>query len=273
MKYKISELAKVLGVTTNTLRRYEKNGYLVPERDGSDYRRYKADDISRVAQIRLLRKCGFSHQNIEELVGNTGENICELSRRKLSEIDAEINRLKHLRHWLKDNIELMDKLNEIGDGITVRNCPPSRYVVYSDGYRLLTESDRLRTINDFMYAVDEVQHVECYRLKELVNATFIPHKCWVIKEMDIERLGIYRMVKEDKYIEIFPERKCMYGVISYPADSSDEERTEHIKNFFKRMQGFMEENRFALDDDVMFYNVNMIGQTLDSLVCMPVRDI
>lgn len=59
MKYKINKLAKILGVTTNTIRRYEKMGYIVPERDESDYRWYNGNDVPRIANIRLLRKTGL----------------------------------------------------------------------------------------------------------------------------------------------------------------------------------------------------------------------
>lgn len=273
MKYKISDLAKVLGVTTNTLRRYEKNGYIVPERDESDYRWYRAEDISKLAYIRLLRKCGFSHQYIEEIVDNTGDNARSIAAKKLDEIDVEINRLKHLRHWLKDNIQLMDTLKDVGEGIKVRDCPPSRYVMYTDGSRLLTDSERLKTINDFMYAVDEVQHVERCRFEDIKKGIYAPSKCWVIKESDIERLNLYDMIENDKYIEIFPKRKCMYGVLAYPAKaaSDNEEMSKYIEEFTVRMKKHMDENGFELAGDVMLYNVNMVGTVLDSLVCMPVN--
>lgn len=46
MKYKISELAKLLGVSTNTVRRYEDMGYISAVRDEkSGYRYYNDDDI------------------------------------------------------------------------------------------------------------------------------------------------------------------------------------------------------------------------------------
>ena len=49
MKYKIGELAKLLGVSTNTVRRYEDMGYISAVRDeNSGYRYYNDDDIFSV---------------------------------------------------------------------------------------------------------------------------------------------------------------------------------------------------------------------------------
>ena len=54
MKYKISELAKLLGVSTNTVRRYEDMGYISAVRDEkSGYRYYNDDDIFSVMNAKL----------------------------------------------------------------------------------------------------------------------------------------------------------------------------------------------------------------------------
>lgn len=65
MKYKISELAKLLGVSTNTVRRYEDMGYISAVRDeNSGYRYYNDDDIFSVMNAKMHVKYGFSHEQI-----------------------------------------------------------------------------------------------------------------------------------------------------------------------------------------------------------------
>ena len=54
MRYKISELAKLLGVSTNTVRRYEDMGYISAVRDEkSGYRYNNDDDIITVKNAKM----------------------------------------------------------------------------------------------------------------------------------------------------------------------------------------------------------------------------
>ncbi|MBR1737871.1 MAG: MerR family transcriptional regulator [Firmicutes bacterium] len=119
MKYKINELSKILGVTSTTLRRYENNKYIVPERGDSDYRWYTNNDISRVAQIRLFRKCGFSHQDIMSMLDN---------EEKYKDYVAEFRERKNL--YLKENhyIQCGDVMtfivNTLGEKVSLLVCMP-----------------------------------------------------------------------------------------------------------------------------------------------------
>ena len=55
MRYKISDLAKLLDVSTNTVRRYEDMGYISAVRDeNSGYRYYDDDGIFGVLNACLL---------------------------------------------------------------------------------------------------------------------------------------------------------------------------------------------------------------------------
>ena len=56
MKYKIGELAKLLNISTNTVRRYENQGYIHAVRNAdSGYRYYDADGVFAIPII-LYRK-------------------------------------------------------------------------------------------------------------------------------------------------------------------------------------------------------------------------
>ena len=60
MKYKIGELAKLLNISTNTVRRYENQGYIHAVRnEDSGYRYYDEDGVFDITNIRLLRKYGY----------------------------------------------------------------------------------------------------------------------------------------------------------------------------------------------------------------------
>ena len=68
MKYKIGELAKLLNISTNTVRRYENQGYINAVRnEDSGYRYYDEDGVFDITNIRLLRKYGFPHEKLLEM--------------------------------------------------------------------------------------------------------------------------------------------------------------------------------------------------------------
>jgi len=57
----ISQAAKLLGVTSDVLRNWERNGLIQVPRDlGSGYRRYGAAEIGRLRVIRMLLRAGYS---------------------------------------------------------------------------------------------------------------------------------------------------------------------------------------------------------------------
>lgn len=52
MKYSVTVAARILGVSPDTLKRWEKEGKIPrPERTFGDHRRYSADDIERIRQM------------------------------------------------------------------------------------------------------------------------------------------------------------------------------------------------------------------------------
>ena len=72
-RLRIGEVAGLVGVTTKTVRHYEKIGLLQrPERSESGYRLYTADDLLEVHRIKRLGSLGLSLQRIKEVLGGSG---------------------------------------------------------------------------------------------------------------------------------------------------------------------------------------------------------
>ena len=270
MKYRTNDLAKILGVTTNTIRRYEKNGYITPEKStDSGYRSYTQGDILKIGLIRLLRKCGFTHYEIEECEGRAKEDIRDIAKNKLNELDEQIQRLKFLRHWLKDNIAMIDTCKILDTDFTIMDCPPVYYVLYSNEDKLLTEKERLKTITDFMYAAPEVQSIKLISEKTKTSSLG-----WAIKEMDIERVGLHDIFKNNKYIKYYALQKCIYTPLRYPSKSADapDMQAPYIEELNKRKEKFLQENNFAEKGDTMLFFLGSLGENTDWMVCIPVAE-
>lgn len=110
MRYKISDLAKLLDVSTNTVRRYEDMGYISAVRDeNSGYRYYDDDGIFGVLNAKMHVKYGFSHEQIAKMQHFSLEQSIEAYKERMDEMDRQIAYMTYLRHRLKDDYVLMNK--------------------------------------------------------------------------------------------------------------------------------------------------------------------
>lgn len=66
MTYSIGEFAKIVGVTTSTLRYYEKEGLLTPYRSDNNLRVYTDDDIDWVEFLLHLKDSGMSIKELKQ---------------------------------------------------------------------------------------------------------------------------------------------------------------------------------------------------------------
>lgn len=67
--YKIGELARLTGLSTHTLRFYEKQGLLAsPRRSAAGYRQYDEATVQQGRFILQARECGFSLEEIGQFL-------------------------------------------------------------------------------------------------------------------------------------------------------------------------------------------------------------
>ena len=82
MKYKIGDMAKILGISPDLLRYYEKKGVVSPVKDKSnDYRYYDTRDTNFLVDCLFYKNFGFSIEETSELVRSC--SIDEISGRFL----------------------------------------------------------------------------------------------------------------------------------------------------------------------------------------------
>ena len=105
----IGEVAKKAGVNVETIRFYERRG-LVPQptrREGSGYREYSDEAVSRIRFIRRARELGFTLKEIKEILNlrESPTTTCgELKVRveqKLADVEARLRDLKQIKMALR----------------------------------------------------------------------------------------------------------------------------------------------------------------------------
>ena len=151
MKYKIGELAKLLNISTNTVRRYENQGYIHAVRnEDSGYRYYDEDGVFDITNIRLLRKYGFPHEKLLEMQSYTIQEEIAAYQERMQQMDKEIAYMTYVRHRIKDDVLLMQKAAQMID-VYEKDCVEQIYVLYKEGGKLLQEAGRLKKIEEIIY--------------------------------------------------------------------------------------------------------------------------
>ena len=113
---RIGELAKRVGLTTETLRFYEKQGLLgetVHERNESNYRVYPKAAIERLETIQAAKQLGFSLAEILEL-GRLWESgqldrkaRIQIMQEKLAELEQKKQALQRLEAVVRKKLRAL----------------------------------------------------------------------------------------------------------------------------------------------------------------------
>lgn len=114
--YSAGECARLAGVSTDTLRYYERQRLLpVPPRTANGYRRYPADALTRIRVIRAALAVGFSVDELAKILGARDrglapcQHVRQLAASKLEALGLRIRELQHLRSALRKTIDVWDQ--------------------------------------------------------------------------------------------------------------------------------------------------------------------
>jgi DNA-binding transcriptional MerR regulator len=103
----IGELSKKIGISTQTIRYYERIGLLPkPQRSSNGYRAYDDTDIERLEFIKRSRSLDFSLDDIQEILAfrERGEPPClyvlQIMQEQINNIEKRIADLQRLQDEL-----------------------------------------------------------------------------------------------------------------------------------------------------------------------------
>lgn len=93
---KIVEVQRLLGISSYTLRYYEKMGLVTCKRDQNGYRNYSDDDLKRIKKIIFLRELDLPIEQIIAIIDNQ-KDFQEVLDDHLRMIDHKIKSLKYIQ--------------------------------------------------------------------------------------------------------------------------------------------------------------------------------
>jgi DNA-binding transcriptional MerR regulator len=108
------QLARLAGLSTDTLRHYERKGLLRPDRSSNGYRQYSATALERVRLVQRALSVGFTLDELARVLrirdrgGAPCQEVRALAATKLKALEAQIRSLGLLRSELRALIDEWD---------------------------------------------------------------------------------------------------------------------------------------------------------------------
>jgi DNA-binding transcriptional MerR regulator len=111
--YSITEMTREFGISTRTLRFYEDEGLIHPERRGRT-RLYRSADRHLIAQILRGRRIGFTIAEIREIIQVYNEPPGEVGQLKLlmKKVEERRDSLRQKRKDIDETIGELDSIEE-----------------------------------------------------------------------------------------------------------------------------------------------------------------
>lgn len=244
ISYTIGQVSKLLGLSIEGIRNYEKLGIIQSTRkDESNYRNYSYLDITSLIRARIYRSLGFSLQEIEALT-----NKCETSE----VVEALRNRQIHLNReqaLLKAKLEFVELLLAETENLDkkinhVEICQSDAYfrIEFAKDSAVDFSDHTVKLVRQWIEMTPFV-HVSTRYCGEHVYGGL------AIRERYGELFGLNR---EDLSIHYLPSSICLRTVVQ--EDNNGYSDTSCLRHLID----FAEKHRFTLSKD-------MIGHTLTGI--------
>ena len=180
VKYTVGQIAKAMGVSTQTLRHYESLGLISSSRSDNQYRTYSLDDTRRLFMISIYRSMNFSLPKIKEMLDEMdASSVIGSFEERIHEVDKEIERLQLIKYeleeyhtgiqkahdrkkqyWIDDESHKMVSVMKSGSGFSLDNAKENELVDYQkfaphvrQGFVISKDSFKEDTVFDYQYGV------------------------------------------------------------------------------------------------------------------------
>ena len=118
MRYNISDIARILGLTTSAIRYFEKENLISVEKDESGFRIYRIVDIFRLLSYKKYKNMGFSMKMVVKQFGGT-ENDRKIIQSRVARQKQEALKkseyYKNLANYIGNHLNSIERIDDLLD--------------------------------------------------------------------------------------------------------------------------------------------------------------
>lgn len=170
MRYKIGDVAKILGISPDLLRYYEKKGVVKPVKDqNNDYRYYEPWDINFLIDCLWYKNFGFGIEQIAKMVSRSSyDDILSTMEEKETEIEAAIRHQEMLLRRAREHLREVNRAKDL-----LGKCD------------LVHSPEIVRYLNRYNFIYDNSRELQDLSHQWLQYMPFT-HRCFEIGQADLE---------------------------------------------------------------------------------------
>lgn len=239
--YSIGQVSKLLDLSVEGIRNYEKAGIIQSSRkEESNYRSYRYLDITSLIRARMYRSLGFSLQEIEALTNEyeTPEIVDALQARQI-QLEREQTLLKAKLDFIEFLRTETETLDERLDRVEICRIDAYFRIEFAKDGEVDFSEQTVKLVRKWMEMTPFAHVSTRYNGEHVYGGLAIREKYGVLFGLD----------REDPLIRYLPPAICLRTVVREDDNGhSDASRLCHLLDF-------AEHHRFTLSED-------MIGHTL-----------
>lgn len=219
MKYKIGEVSRLPGISSEGLRLYKRNGVISSEKDSDNgYRYYRHLDISALIRSRTYRNYGFSMKETAQLLNMADlEQVEQMYRKREEELGQEISLLEQKLRYLRQMEDLIAGAEKNLNQCVTEESPGMYRFEFMDQHRII---------------LDDQGKDRFSRWVEMVPFSFLSMRCplkSLLKQENhiVSALGImeeyasFLDIGVSEYITYYPPRMSIYTIVKEDRDRFD----------------------------------------------------
>lgn len=276
MKFKTGELAKLLNVSSNTIRRYEDMGYINPERIAqSNYRVYDSIDFDKLMWIRMYRKYGMAHEDIAQMDNTSVKSIVQTFEERKSILESHIEYLNGIKSRLNGNIKMIKKIENFKSYNEIKNCNYMNYILYRRNNDMLKEPERLKIFHKFLYELTEINLIYIFPIEDILSGNISYGMGIATKQKDLTEHGIKQ---DNAFVKNYPKRDCFFYILRINGDLDnyfEKNPYNTQETLFANAFNYFDKNNLSINGDALGLKLAMLFENGEDvqyiLMCIPIK--
>ena len=244
MKYRIGEIAKMLGVSAEAVRYFEKIGLIHPTRDEeSGYRLYEVGEHNILMRARGYSRFGFTLAEAAELIANGDlADLTAALKGREAPLKESIRQQMLLLRCLKRRREHLDRVCALGERFRVETSPPLYGVLYRRGYEFMQKEGMSGQVREWAEKKPFAEALLVYKKETILAGGKGYYLGLCMEEEFAKAFGVDRQAG----VEYFPPRKSVYSLRRIPHERAVE---SDLPRSFAPTLAFLKEQGLKLAGD------------------------
>ncbi|AEF85703.1 transcriptional regulator, MerR family [Treponema primitia ZAS-2] len=238
MKHSITDVAKVLGLTSSAIRFFEKKGLTYVEREMNGRRFYTETNVLELLDYTNYRSMGFTLKEIAEYFernrkkGKTREMMIKYREKYKLKALEQAEKYKNLANAIESHLQNDRLIDDLLDKYEFSK-PPSMLMLYDEKYGIASKDQKMQLIQQkWIKAMPETRLSVLLYSIETMEARF---GLSILSER-AENLSLPR----DTHVQELSSVSCLHTIIAMNVKYIEEPQYAFIKPLeFVRAHGFM----------------------------------